>query len=201
LSIYNNKEFGSITVVWGSMYSGKTEELIRRLKRAQFAGLKYQLFKPAKDDRYGVTKVATHYGNGLDAIVVKNSYELLEKIDPECSVIGIDEGQFFDENLVYVCQELKSKHHIDVIVSGLDMNCFAVPYKNMMELAAISNECIKFKAVCSDCGKDAYISYILIDDNSGEVIGSEGVYIALCEKDYKRRNYLKDKQKMKKHER
>lgn len=192
MSIYNEKDFGTITLIWGSMYSGKTEELIRRLKRAKFAGQKYQLFKPSKDNRYDKTKVKTHYGDGLEAIVVKNSFELLDKIDPECKIIGIDEGQFFDENLVYVCQKLKSEYHMDVIVSGLDMNCFAVPYELMMKLAAISNECIKFKAVCTDCGKDAYISHILIDDNSGEVVGSDGIYIALCEKDYLKRKANKE---------
>lgn len=193
MTIYNGKDFGSITLVWGSMYSGKTEELIRRLKRSGFAGHKYQLFKPLKDDRYDKSKVKTHYGDGLDAVVVKNSFELLDKIDPESKVIGIDEGQFFDDNLVYVCQKLKTEHHMDVIISGLDMNCFGVPYKPMMELAAISNDCIKFKAVCTDCGNDAYISHILIDDESGEVVGSDGVYVALCEKDHMIRTAHKDK--------
>jgi thymidine kinase len=191
MSIYNENDFGTITVVWGSMYSGKTQELIRRLKRCVFANQKYQLFKPSKDDRYSKSEVKTHYGEGLDAIVVKNSFDLLEKIDPQVKVVGIDEGQFFDDDLVYVCKKLKSEYHIDVIVSGLDMNCFSKPYKNMMELAAISNDCVKFKAVCTDCGQDAYISHILIEDSSGEVVGSKDIYVALCEKHYFIKNNTK----------
>jgi len=184
VSIYNGNEFGTITVVWGSMYSGKTEELIRRIKRAVFANQKYQLFKPSKDDRYSKDEVKTHYGQGLKAVVVKSSFELLDKIQPDTKIVGIDEGQFFDEDLIYVCQKLKQDYHIDVVVSGLDMNCFGKPYRLMSDLAAISNDCIKLKAVCVDCGKDAYISHILIEDKSGEVVGGADTYVALCEKHY-----------------
>lgn len=191
MSIYNDKEFGSITVIWGSMYSGKTEELIRRIKRSVFANQKYQLFKPTKDDRYSKNEVKTHYGQGLQATVVKNSFELLDNVDLKTKIVGIDEGQFFDDDLIYVCQKLKQEYHIDVVVSGLDMNCFGKPYKLMSELAAISNECIKLKAVCVDCGKDAYVSHILIEDTSGEVVGGSDTYIALCEKDHIIRNSKK----------
>ena len=188
MSIFNENKFGNLTVIWGSMYSGKTEELIRRLKRSIIANQKYQLFKPSKDNRYSEKEVKTHYGNGLEALVVKNSFELLQKVEQDTKIIGIDEGQFFDEDIVYVCKKLKSEYHINIIVSGLDMNCFGNPYKNMMELAAISNECIKLRAVCCDCGEDAYISHILIEDKTGEVVGGADTYIALCEKHYLVRN-------------
>jgi thymidine kinase len=191
MSIYNGNDYGSITVIWGSMYSGKTEELIRRLKRAIFANQQYQLFKPLKDDRYSKDEVKTHYGQGLHATVVKNSFELLNSIDPKAKIIGIDEGQFFDEDLIFVCKKLKTEQHMDIIISGLDMNCFGTPYKIMSELAAISNNCVKLNAVCVDCGKDAYISHILVDDTSGELVGGSDTYVALCEKHYSVRNINK----------
>ena len=191
MSIYNGNDYGSITVIWGSMYSGKTEELIRRIKRAVFANQQYQIFKPSKDDRYSRDEVKTHYGQGLHATVVKNSFDLLNSIDPKTKIVGIDEGQFFDEDLIFVCKKLKTEQHMDIIISGLDMNCFGNPYKVMSELAAISNHCIKLSAVCIDCGKDAYISHILVDDESGELVGGADTYIALCEKHYNVRNINK----------
>ncbi len=193
MSIYNGNNFGSITVIWGSMYSGKTEDLIRRIKRASIANQKYQLFKPKKDSRYSETSVVTHYGQGIDAKVVTNSFELLNFVDLDTKVVGIDEGQFFDEDLVFVCKKLKSEYHIDVIVSGLDMNCFGSPYKVMSELSSISNDCFKLKAICSDCGSDAYISHILISDDTGEVVGGQDFYVSLCEKDFLKRNMEKNK--------
>ncbi|MNJ90157.1 Thymidine kinase [compost metagenome] len=182
MSVYNGKDFGSIIVNWGSMYSGKTEELLRLIKRANFAGKKFQLFKPAKDDRYDINQVKTHYGFGLEAIVVKDSLELLQKVDKDVQVIGIDEAQFFGCDLVEVCQKLKREYHIDVIISGLDMKFNCEPFEVMMKLAAISDKCTKFSAVCVKCGKDAYVSHRITEDNDDIVVGSEGVYVALCEK-------------------
>lgn len=182
MSVYNGKDFGSITLNFGSMYSGKTEELLRQIKRAKIAGKKFQLFKPSKDDRYGIDQVKTHYGFGLEAIVVKDSADLLNKVENDTQVIGIDEGQFFDCDLVSVCQKLKREYHIDVIVSGLDMKFNCEPFEVTMRLAAISDKCNKFNAVCVKCGKDAYVSHRLTQDNSDIVVGSEGVYVALCEK-------------------
>lgn len=184
LTIYNGKDFGSITLNWGSMYSGKTEELQRQMRRAVFAGKKYQLFKPAKDNRYSEDEVVTHYGFGLKATVVKNAKELLEKVEKDTHVVGIDEAQFFDLDLVDVCQILKREYHIDVVVSGLDMKFNGEPFEVTMRLAAIADKCPKFNAVCIKCGKDAYISHRLIRDDTDIVVGSEGVYVALCEKHY-----------------
>jgi thymidine kinase len=164
------------------MYSGKTEELLRQIKRAKIAGKKFQLFKPSKDDRYGIDQVKTHYGFGLEAIVVKNSEDLLDKVDSDTHIIGIDEGQFFDSGLIDVCQILKRQYHVDVIVSGLDLKFNCEPFEVMMNLAALSDKCNKFNAVCVKCGKDAYVSHRLTQDSSDIVVGSEGVYVALCEK-------------------
>lgn len=188
MTVYNRKDFGSINVNWGSMYSGKTEELLRQIKRATFAGKKFQLFKPSKDDRYGIDQVKTHYGFGLEAIVVKDSAELLSKVEKDTQVIGIDEGQFFDQGIVEVCQKLKREYHIDVIISGLDLKFNCEPFEVMMRLAALSDKCTKFNAVCVICGKDAYVSHRLTKDESDIVIGSEGVYSALCEKHHLEEN-------------
>jgi len=164
------------------MYSGKTEELLRQLRRAEFGGKKYQLFKPAKDDRYSETEATTHYGFGMEANVVKDSEELYSKVDKDTHVVGIDEGKFFDKGLTEICQRLKREYHVDVIVSGLDMKFNGEPFEVMMNLAAIAKDSKKFQAVCVNCGEDAYISHRLINDNTDIVVGSQGVYVALCEK-------------------
>lgn len=182
MTIFNRKDFGTITVNWGSMYSGKTEELLRQIRRASIGGKKYQLFKPLKDDRYSQTEATTHYGFGLEAIVVKDAEELFKHVDKDTHLIGIDEGQFFDMNLVEVCQRLKKEYHIDIIISGLDMKFNGEPFDVMKELAAISNDSKKFQAVCVQCGNDAYISHRLINDETDIVVGSSGVYVALCER-------------------
>lgn len=182
MTFYNKKDFGSITVNWGSMFSGKSEELLRQIKRAKIGGKKYQLFKPKKDDRYSEDEVVTHYGFGIKAIVVNNANEILELIEKDSHVIGIDEGQFFGDELVQVCQTLKKEFHMDVVVSGLDMKFNGEPFEVMMNLAAISDKCPKFNAVCVECGEDAYISHRLTEDGEDIVVGSEGIYIALCEK-------------------
>lgn len=178
----SKNDYGSLTVIWGSMYSGKSEELQRQMDRAKYGGKKYQLFKPSKDNRYSEDDVVTHYGKGLKAQVVKDSFELLSKVDKDTTVIGIDEGQFFDFGLIEVCKVLKRDFHVDIYISGLDMKFNGEPFPLMMELAAISNQCTKFQAVCVKCGEDAYISHRLTDDDSDIVVGSNGVYVALCEK-------------------
>lgn len=182
MTIANRKDFGSITVCWGSMFSGKSEELLRQMKRAKIGGKKYQLFKPKKDDRYSNNEVVTHYGLGIKCNVVKDAKEILDIVDKDTYVIGIDEGQFFDDELIDVCQKLKREYHIDVVVSGLDMKFNGEPFEVMMKLAAISDKCNKYNAVCVECGKNAYISHRLVDDDSDIIVGSDGVYIALCEK-------------------
>ena len=182
MTAFNGNSFGSIEVIWGSMYSGKSEELQRQMDRARYGGKKWQLFKPEKDNRYNEEEVVTHYGKGLKAEVVKSSFEILSKIDKDTKVVGIDEGQFFDYGLIDVCKKLKRDYHIEVYVSGLDMKFNGEPFPVMMELASISNQCKKFQAVCVRCGEDAYISHRLTDDDSDIVVGSEGVYVALCEK-------------------
>jgi thymidine kinase len=182
MTIENGKDFGSITVNWGSMYSGKTEELLRLIRRSTFAGKKYQLFKPARDDRYDKEKVSTHYGFGIEATIVKDSADLLSKVDKDTQLVGIDEGQFFDDNLIDVCQKLKREYHVDVIISGLDMTFAGEPFELMAHLAAIADKAPKFNAVCVKCGEDAYISHRLTKDDAKIVVGSEGVYVALCEK-------------------
>lgn len=182
MTVFNGNGFGSIEVIWGSMYSGKSEELQRQMDRAKYGGKKWQLFKPKKDNRYHDEEVVTHYGKGLKAEVVSNSFEILSSVHKDTKVVGIDEGQFFDYGLIDVCKKLKRDYHIEVYISGLDMKFNGEPFPVMMELAAISNQCRKIQAVCVKCGENAYISHRLTDDDSDIVVGSEGVYVALCEK-------------------
>ena len=188
MTAFNNKEFGSITVNFGGMYSGKTEELQRQIKRKKIAGKKYQIFKPLTDNRYSEDKVVTHYGYELDALVVKNANEILERIEKDTEVIGIDEVQFFNKDIIEVCQKLKREYHVDIIISGLDMKFNGEPFEVTALLAAISDKCIKFNAVCVKCGEDAYISHRIINNNDDIVVGSEGMYVALCEKDWLKEN-------------
>lgn len=210
-------------LIFGSMYCGKSEELIRRLKRAKFAGQKYQLFKPERDDRYGKTRVATHENNdakskvekileihvnsdikktimnevmtqmagAMTAEVVNNSKEILDKVDSDTTVIGIDEVQFFDMELVQVVDEL-TKQGKRVIMAGLDMYATGEPWGVVPYLASKAKYVDKLHAVCVDCGKDAYISFNT--DNSGAnttsqvVVGSVGKYVALCQDCANKRN-------------
>src|ERR1051325_1991908 len=145
---------GSIEVVCGSMFSGKTDELIRRLIRATIAKQKVQVFKPAIDIRYAVEKVTSHAGSQYDAIPVENAAEIRNKLDGDTTVVGIDEAQFFDPAIVDIAQELAARG-VRVIVAGLDMDFRGEPFGPMPLILAKAERVDKLHAICMVCGDEA----------------------------------------------
>lgn len=158
----SNLDFGRIEAITGGMYSGKTEELIRRIKRVLIAGLKVQVFKPSLDDRYGVDSVRTHDGDGVEAVAAKDSTDLLQRVDPDTQVVAIDEAQFFDDGLVQICRELEIRGK-RVIVAGLDMDFKLDPFGPMPQILAMAYSVTKLTAVCDVCkSPDATLTQKLI---------------------------------------
>lgn len=173
---------GSIEVVCGSMFSGKTEELIRRMKRAKFAKQKVEIFKPAIDTRYSDEDVVSHDHNVIQSTPVDSSQNILllaEGID----VVGIDEAQFFDMGIVDVCQQLANRG-IRVIVAGLDMDYKGVPFGPMPALLAIAEDVYKTHAICVHCGDLAYVSHRLVSSEKRVLLGETESYEPLCRSCY-----------------
>lgn len=176
---------GSIEVITGSMFSGKTDELIRRLRRARIARQKVQVFKPIIDDRYSVEKVTSHAGNEFDAYPISRSEEIWQKLDPEASVVAIDEAQFFDEGIVGVVQALASKG-VRVIVAGLDMDFRGEPFGVMPVLMAIAERVDKLQAICMVCGEPASRTQRLVNGKPAKysdpvvIVGASELYEARC---------------------
>lgn len=169
---------GWIEVVCGSMFSGKTEELIRRLKRAKIANLKVEIFKPGIDVRYDETKVVSHDANSIQSTPLSNSQEILlltEGVD----VVGIDEAQFFDAEIANVCETLASKG-IRVIVAGLDMDYLGNPFGQMPNLLAKADYITKLHAICVRCGNIANISYRLTEQEGQVLLGEKDIYEPRC---------------------
>ena len=173
---------GRVEVVCGSMFSGKTEELIRRMKRAKFAHQKVEIFKPAIDLRYSEEDVVTHEGQAINSTPVENSASIL-LLGADCDVVGIDEAQFFDDNLANVCNELASKG-VRVIAAGLDMDFKGVPFGPMPALMAIADEVTKVHAICVRCGAQAYVSHRLVDNDKRVLLGEVNEYEPLCRECY-----------------
>lgn len=199
-------------LIFGSMYSGKSEELIRRIKRAQIAGLHCQVFKPSKDNRY--ENISTHEHNSIKAKIknhinmkidsslldelnqyinkaingtiiaesVNDPKEILTKLDSNTKVVGIDEIQFFEVDILPIIEELK-KRNIRVIIAGLDMYASGFPFgETVKTLACTSKYVDKLHAVCVECGRDAYCSHKLDGSDPSKIdLGSTGKYVALCE--------------------
>lgn len=175
---------GSIEVVCGSMFSGKTEELIRRMKRAKFAKQKVEIFKPTIDTRYSDEDVVSHDHNVIQSTPVDSSQNILllaEGID----VVGIDEAQFFDMGIVDVCQQLADRG-IRVIVAGLDMDYKGVPFGPMPALLAIAEDVYKTHAICVHCGDLAYVSHRLVSSEKRVLLGETESYEPLCRACYAR---------------
>jgi len=176
---------GWIEVICGSMFSGKTEELIRRVRRAQIAKQKVQVFKPYLDDRYQVEKVASHNGLHLDAIVVREAREIPQLLDPDTAVVAIDEGQFFDWTIADVCNFLADSGR-RVIIAGLDMDFRGEPFGPMPLLMAQAEKVDKLQAICVVCGAPASRSQRLINgqpasyDEPVIMVGAHEVYEARC---------------------
>ena len=174
---------GWIEVISGSMFSGKSEELIRRLRRAQIARQRVQAFKHALDERYDSTFIVSHSEMRLESVPVKNSAEILEKIDPDTEVVGIDEGHFFDLGLVEVCEELADRG-MRVIVAGLDQDYRAKPFEPMPQLLAVAEYIDKELAICMICGAPANRTQRLTGASDRIVVGASGTYEARCRRCY-----------------
>lgn len=172
------KKRGRIEVVCGSMFSGKTEELIRRLKRAKFAKQKVEIFKPAVDTRYSEEDVVSHDKNTFSSTPVDTAASIL-LLTSEIDVVGIDEAQFFDSGLVDVCDQLAS-NGIRVIVAGLDMDFKGRPFGPIPALCAIAEEVSKMHAICVKCGDLANFSHRTIKNDKQFLLGENEEYEPLC---------------------
>jgi thymidine kinase len=176
---------GSLTVITGSMFSGKTEELIRRLRRALYARRSVQVFKHALDTRSDLTEIRSHNGVPHEAGAVSTSEELLERIEPETDLIAVEEAQFFDEGIVDACRSLADSGY-QVIVAGLDMDFRGRPFGPMPSLLAEADEVVKLRAICARCGRDASRSQRLIDAKPAPpsaptiLVGAQETYEARC---------------------
>ena len=175
---------GRIEVICGSMFSGKTEELIRRMKRAKFAKQSVEIFKPAVDTRYSEEDVVSHEGNSIHSTPVDSSASIL-LLGSDTEVVGIDEAQFFDDNLINVCNELANRG-TRVIVAGLDLDFKGIPFGPMPALCAIADEVTKVHAICVHCGALAYISHRTVDEEKRVLLGEQTVYEPLCRTCYQK---------------
>ena len=184
--IYNSGRAGSIEVICGSMFSGKTEELIRRLRRAQFAKQKVEIFKPAMDVRYSDENIVSHDRNSILSIPVENSGNIL-LLSGDIDVVGIDEAQFFDDGLVDVCNQLANQG-VRVIAAGLDMDFKGNPFGPMPKLCAVADEVIKVHAICVECGNLAGYSHRLVKNDKLVLLGEKDEYQPLCRECYNRHN-------------
>jgi thymidine kinase len=176
---------GLIEVVCGSMFSGKTDELIRRLVRARIAKQKVQVFKPAIDVRYAVEKVTSHMGTNFEAIPVEKAAEIRNKVEKDTTVIGIDEAQFMDAEIVNVVQEL-AERGIRVLVAGLDMDFRGEPFGPMPVLMSMAERVDKLHAICMVCGEEASRTQRLVNgkparyDDPVVIVGASEMYEARC---------------------
>ncbi len=185
---FNGQRSGWIEVVCGSMFSGKTEELIRRLKRAKIANQKVEIFKPKIDTRYDDIKVVSHDSNYILSTPIDDSSKLLE-LTEGVDVVGIDEAQFFDMNLPNICQQLAMKG-IRVIVAGLDMDYTGKPFGPIPALLAMAEYITKVHAICQHCGNLAVHSYRKINDSETVVLGEKETYEPRCRTCYEMGNIL-----------
>lgn len=174
----NNNKAGWIEAIAGSMFSGKTEELIRRLRRANYARLKTEIFKPAVDTRYSETQVVSHDESSIHSTPVSHSSNILMLIE-DVEVVGIDEAQFFDDGIVEVCNELASRG-IRVIVAGLDLDFKGRPFGPMPALFAVAEHVTKVHAICVRCGELAHYSYRKSENEEVVVLGAKDAYEPLC---------------------
>jgi thymidine kinase len=177
-SVAGGKRKGWIEVVCGSMFSGKTEELIRRLKRARFAKQRVEIFKPHIDTRYSVEEVVSHDSNSIHSTPVTSSGNIL-LLASDVDVVGIDEAQFFDNNLVEVCNKLADQG-VRVIVAGLDMDFKGKPFGPIPQIMACAEHVTKVHAICMKCGDLAQYSHRLSDTEKLVVLGETDIYEPLC---------------------
>jgi len=177
--IHTRANAGWIEVVTGSMFSGKTEELIRRLRRAQIARQNVQIFKPRLDDRYGEGHIISHSEMRIPSVEISTSAELLSLVEGATDVVGVDEGQFFDLELPAVCNTLADQGK-RVIVAGLDQDYLGKPFEPMPQLLAIAEYITKTLAICMVCGNPANHTQRLVASSARVLVGAQGTYEARC---------------------
>ncbi|MCX6055575.1 MAG: thymidine kinase [Chloroflexi bacterium] len=176
---------GSVEVICGSMFCGKTDELIRRLRRATIAKQKVQVFKPAIDDRYHVEKVTSHAGSDFDASPIQKAIDILSRLEADTTVVGIDEAQFFDDQIVEIVDSL-AERGLRVIVAGLDQNFKGEPFACMPVLMALAEQVSKLQAICMVCGEPASRTQRLVNgkparyDDPIIIVGASEMYEARC---------------------
>ncbi|KGL49079.1 thymidine kinase [Porphyromonas cangingivalis] len=173
-----SKPRGSIEVICGSMFSGKTEELMRRLKRATIAKMRVEVFKPETDNRYSASDVVSHDRKAISCTPVAHSSNIV-LMASDVDVVGIDEAQFFDSGIVDVCQAL-ADDGIRVVISGLDMDFMRRPFAPMPALISIADSVTKVHAVCVSCGAPANYSFRLVEGDDQVLLGEIGEYAPLC---------------------
>jgi thymidine kinase len=173
---------GTIEVITGSMFSGKTEELIRRLRRAQFAGLKVEIFKPSLDKRYSEDRVVSHDDKSIISTPVDNASAIL-LLAGDVDVVGIDEAQFFDDSIVEVCNTL-ADNGIRIVIAGLDMDFMGKPFGPMPALLSVAEFVSKVHAICMRCGNLAQYSFRKSEDEQVVLLGEKNIYEPLCRNCY-----------------
>ncbi len=178
-----NARRGSIEVITGSMFSGKTEELIRRLRRAQFAGLSVEIFKPSLDKRYSENRVVSHDEKSIVSTPVDNSSAIM-LLAGDVDVVGIDEAQFFDNSIVDVCNSL-ADNEVRVIVAGLDMDFMGKPFGPIPALLSVAEFITKVHAICIRCGNLAHYSYRKSEEAQVVLLGEKDKYEPLCRECYR----------------
>lgn len=177
--ILQPRDVGWIEVICGSMFSGKTEELIRRLKRAKYARQRVQVFKPRIDDRYDEEAIVTHDSLALEGVAVADVDELRDSLDPQVEVVGIDEVQFFGERVVELCEFLANRG-CRVVVAGLDLDWQGEPFGPMPQLLCRAEYVTKIHAICVRCGNPAHYSFRLASSPQQVLVGAEDQYEAIC---------------------
>lgn len=186
---FKGQRNGWIEVICGSMFSGKTEELIRRLKRAEIARQKVKIFKPQKDTRYHEEHVISHDENAIPSQPILHSKDILKEVSEDVNVVGIDEAQFFDMDLPQICEEMAYRG-IRVIVAGLDMDYQGKPFGPLPTLLAVSEYITKVHAICPHCGNLATHSYRLSSETDRVVLGEKDKYEPRCRTCYRMGNIL-----------
>lgn len=177
---------GRVEVICGSMFSGKSEELIRRVRRAEIARQTVQVFKPSIDDRYGVASVNSHDGRAAEAIAVENARNIFSHLNGDTTVVAIDEAQFFDADIVAVCRSLADARGLRVIVAGLDLDFRGEPFHPVPELMAQAEDVDKLHAICVVCGDEASRTQRIINDQPANyddpiiLVGATEAYEARC---------------------
>jgi thymidine kinase len=178
-SHHSRQSTGWIEVIAGSMFSGKSEELIRRLRRAKIARQKVQVFKPEIDSRFSNDQIVSHSEMRHESSNIRSAQEVLAKVEPDTEVVGIDEGQFFDNELVRVANEL-AQRGVRVIIAGLDQDYTGKPWEPMPQMLAIAEYITKTHAICMKCGQPANYTQRTFDSEERVAVGGEGMYEARC---------------------